>query len=90
MNKNDIIDSVAESTGTSRVQVGKTLDAFFEKVSDSLKHGDPVTLIGFGTFSVAVRSARSGRNPKTGEAMEIPETKVPVFKAGKTLKDAVS
>lgn len=90
MNKAELIDSIATQGGLSKAQAGQALDATIGAISEALKAGETVTLVGFGTFSVKERAARSGRNPKTGETIAIAATKVPGFKAGKGLKDAVS
>lgn len=90
MNKADVIDAVAESADISKAAAGRAVDAVLDTISTSLSGGDPVTLVGFGTFSVRDRAARSGRNPRTGETIEIAASRLPVFKAGKALKDAVS
>ncbi|ONG38919.1 MAG: HU family DNA-binding protein [Moraxellaceae bacterium] len=90
MNKAELIDAIATQGGLSKAQAGQALDATIGAISDALKAGETVTLVGFGTFSVKERAARSGRNPKTGETIKIAATKVPGFKAGKGLKDAVS
>ncbi len=89
MNKTDLINSVSEQTQLSKKDVSKTVDAVFEAIEESLKGGDKVQLIGFGNFEVRERAARKGRNPQTGEEIEIPASKVPAFKPGKALKDAV-
>ena len=89
MNKQDIINSMATETGLSKKDCTAALEAYISTVKNSLKKGDAVRLIGFGTFDIKERSARSGKNPKTGESMKIPECKVPTFKAGKDLKTAV-
>lgn len=89
MNKSELIDAIAETAGVTKVQAGKALDATIEAVSNALSKGDEVTLVGFGTFYVAERSARSGRNPRTGAPLEIAAAKQPKFRAGKSLKDAV-
>jgi len=89
MNKTELIAAVAESTEMSKASVSKAVDATLSAITDALKSGDQVTLIGFGTFSVRKRAARSGRNPQTGKTMEIKASNVPAFKAGKGLKDAV-
>ncbi len=89
MNKTDLINSVSEQTQLSKKDVSKTVDAVFEAIESSLKGGDKVQLIGFGNFEVRERAARKGRNPQTGEEIEIPASKVPAFKPGKALKDAV-
>lgn len=90
MNKNELIDAVAESAGLSKADAGRAVDAVVAGVTAALKQGDSVTLIGFGTFQVRARAARTGRNPKTGENITIAASKNPVFKAGKALKDAVN
>jgi len=90
MNKNDIVDAVAESTGLSKADAGRAVDAFTGAVSNALKSGDSVALVGFGTFEVRSRSARTGRNPQTGGTIAIPASKAPAFKPGKALKDAVN
>jgi len=89
MNKAQLIEAIANSTGQSKVAAGVFLDAFTETVGGALKKGDDVSLVGFGTFSVRKRAARAGRNPQTGEALKIKASKNPAFKAGKALKDAV-
>lgn len=88
MNKGDLINEVAKST-CSKAEAGKAVKAFLEAIKKTLKKGNKVTLIGFGTFSVVKRSARKGRNPQTGAAIKIAAKKVPKFKAGTALKDAV-
>ncbi|MCZ4281997.1 HU family DNA-binding protein [Kiloniella laminariae] len=90
MNKNDLVAAVAEKTGLSKADAGKAVDGVFDAVTDALKGGDEVRLVGFGTFSVAARAASQGRNPRTGEVIQIPASKQPKFKAGKGLKDAVN
>lgn len=90
MNKGELIDSVAASAGLSRADATKAVDAVLDSVSRTLSGGDGVSLVGFGTFSVKSRAARMGRNPRTGEAIQIKASKVPAFKAGKALKDAVN
>ena len=85
-----MIDMVAEAADISKAAAGRAVDAVFEGVTNSLKGGDSVTLVGFGTFSVSDRAARSGRNPRTGETIQIKASKMPKFKAGKALKDAVN
>ena len=89
MNKGDIITKMAEAADVSKGAAGKALDAFIKAVEGALKKGDKVTLVGFGTFSVATRAARNGRNPQTGKEIKIPAAKVPKFKAGNNLRDAV-
>ena len=81
---------MAESADISKAAAGRALDAMVSSISGALKKGDSLTLVGFGTFSVRSRAARTGRNPKTGETIQIKAAKVPAFKAGKALKDAVN
>lgn len=90
MNKSELIDQIAESADISKAKAGAALDAFVSGVTDALKSGDSVSLVGFGTFSVKSRAARTGRNPQTGATIEIKASNVPGFKAGKALKDAVN
>ncbi|MDE0801513.1 MAG: HU family DNA-binding protein [Rhodospirillaceae bacterium] len=90
MNKNDLIAAVADGTGLTKADAGKSVDSVFDTITDSLKSGGEVRLVGFGTFSVADRRASEGRNPRTGEKIQIPASKQPKFKAGKGLKDAVN
>ncbi len=89
MNKTDLVNEVAAKTGMTKKDVDKIVNAFFSSVEDALKSGDKVQLIGFGTFEVRDRQERKGRNPQTGEEITIAATKVPAFKAGKALKEAV-
>ncbi len=89
MNKTELVDAVAASANISKAAANKAVDAVVDSVTATLKKGDKVTLIGFGTFEVRKRSARTGRNPRTGDEIKIAATKVPAFKAGKKLKDAV-
>ncbi|KGP73006.1 DNA-binding protein [Pontibacillus yanchengensis Y32] len=89
MNKTDLINAVAEKSDLSKKDATQAVDAVFESISDSLQNGDKVQLIGFGNFEVRERAARKGRNPQTGEEIEISASKVPAFKPGKALKDAV-
>ncbi|MBF7682462.1 HU family DNA-binding protein [Acinetobacter sp. B5B] len=89
MNKSELIDNIAQNGGLSKVDAGKALDATIASITKALQAGDTVTLVGFGTFAVKERAARTGRNPKTGEELQIKASKVPSFKAGKSLKDAV-
>lgn len=88
MNKAQLIDAIAENADISKAAAGRALDAFTDTVTNTLKDGDTVSLVGFGTFAVRERSARTGRNPQTGQTIEIAAAKVPSFKAGKALKDA--
>ncbi len=89
MNKTDLVNAVAETSELSKKDAAKAVDAVFQTIMDSLKSGDKVQIIGFGNFEVRDRSARKGRNPQTGEEIQIPASKVPAFRAGKALKDAV-
>jgi DNA-binding protein HU-beta len=88
--KADLVNAIAEKAGLSKVDAEKALKAFTEAVTKTLKKGDKVALVGFGTFSVGKRAARTGKNPQTGKAIKIPAAKVPKFKAGKALKDTVN
>lgn len=90
MNKNDLIAAVAGITDLSKADATKAVDGVIDAVTSSLKSGTEVRLVGFGTFSVADRAASTGRNPRTGESIQIPASKQPKFKAGKALKDAVN
>ena len=90
MNKNELVASLAEKTGLKKTEVEKVLKAFTETVTDELKKGEKIQLVGFGTFETATREAREARNPRTGATMKIAATKAPKFKAGKALKDAVN
>lgn len=90
MNKSELVDSIAQQAGLTKDQATKALNAFTASVQGALERGDDVVLVGFGTFSVKERAARTGRNPKTGEELQIAASKVPSFKAGKGLKDAVN
>jgi len=89
MNKTDLINAVAESSELSKKDSTKVVDSVMETITIALRNGDKVEIIGFGAFSVSERAARKGRNPQTGEEIEIAASKVPSFKAGKKLKDAV-
>jgi DNA-binding protein HU-beta len=89
MNKTELVDAVAQATDLSKGAAGKAVTAVLEAIQSALEKGEAVVLTGFGTFAVRERPARTGHNPKTGESMEIKASKSPVFKAGKTLKDAV-
>jgi len=90
MNKAELINAIADSADLSKASAGNALDAAIESITKALKKGDSVTLVGFGTFSVRKRAARMGRNPRTGEAIQIKASKVPGFKAGKALKVAIN
>jgi DNA-binding protein HU-beta len=88
VNKSQLIEKIAEGADISKASAGRALDSFIESVTGALKEGDSVALVGFGTFSVRERAARTGRNPQTGASIEIAAANVPSFKAGKALKDA--
>ena len=90
MNKNDLVGVVADKATITKAQAAEAVDAVFEAITAALKGGDEVRLVGFGTFAVKDRAARSGRNPQTGQPIEIPAAKIPTFKPGKALKDAVN
>jgi DNA-binding protein HU-beta len=89
MNKTDLINAVANKADLSKADAGRAIDSLFEVVAKALKKRDKVSLVGFGTFQVRERKARTGRNPKTGAPLKIKASKTPSFKAGKALKDAV-
>lgn len=89
MNKNDLVSAVANSAGMSKADAAKAVDGVFDAISGALQGGDEVRLVGFGTFSVAARAASEGRNPRTGDKITIPASKLPKFKAGKGLRDSV-
>ena len=89
MNKNELIHRVAEASELTKKDATKAVDAVFDNILEALKRGDNVQLIGFGNFEIRERSARKGRNPQTGDEIEIAASKVPAFKPGKQLKDAV-
>ena len=90
MNKAELIDAVAEAADLNKASATRAVDAVLDNITSSLKSGDQVTLVGFGTFVVRSRAARSGRNPQTGETIQIKASRVPAFKPGKALKDAVN
>jgi DNA-binding protein HU-beta len=90
VNKNDLIAELADRTGLSKTDATKAVDCVFDTITESLKKGDEVRLVGFGTFTVSARAATEGRNPRTGETIQIPASKQPKFKAGKGLKDSVN
>jgi len=90
VNKAELVDSIAASADIPKAAAGRALDAMIEAVEGALKKGDSVALVGFGTFSVKARAARTGRNPQTGQPIEIAAANIPSFKAGKALKDAVN
>jgi DNA-binding protein HU-beta len=90
VNKNDLVDAVAERTGLAKSDAARAVEAVLGTVTETLQKGDQVALSGFGTFVVKARAARTGRNPRTGESIAIPASRVPAFKAGKALKDALN
>ena len=90
MNKNDLVSAVAGSAGMSKADSAKAVESVFDAISGALSSGGDVRIVGFGTFSVVNRKATTGRNPRTGQAIQIPASKQPKFKAGKGLKDAVN
>ncbi|MCU7814585.1 MAG: HU family DNA-binding protein [Candidatus Thiodiazotropha sp. (ex Lucinoma kastoroae)] len=90
MNKAELIEAMAESADISKAAAGRALDGMVEAVTEAMKAGDTLSLVGFGTFSVKERAARDGRNPQTGETIKIKASKIPSFKAGKALKDAIN
>jgi DNA-binding protein HU-beta len=89
MNKSDLIEAVAEAADISKAAAGRAVEGMTDAIAAALRSGDAVSLIGFGTFAVKERAARSGRNPKTGESIAIPASKTPTFKAGKAFKDSI-
>jgi len=89
MNKKELIGNIAETTGVAKKDVNSCIEAFFDEVKSSLKKGERVQLIGFGTFDTSKRAEKKGRNPKTGEEIIIPERTIPKFVAGKGLKDSI-
>ena len=90
MNKSELIDAIALSADISKAAAGRALDATLESIAETLRDGDQISLVGFGIFQVKDRAARAGRNPQTGETIQIKASRVPGFKAGKALKDAVN
>ncbi|MBN8481289.1 MAG: HU family DNA-binding protein [Xanthomonadales bacterium] len=90
MNKSELIAAVADSASLSKAEAERAVDAVFDTVKKALKSGDSIALVGFGTFTVRSRAARTGRNPRTGGTIDIPASKVPAFKPGKGLKDAIN
>jgi DNA-binding protein HU-beta len=90
MNKAEFVDAVADAAELSKLDATRAVDAMVASITKALKKGDTVTLVGFGTFQVRERGARTGRNPRTGDAIKIAASKNPAFKAGKALKDAVN
>ena len=90
MNKNDLVSAVADAASLTKSDAGRAVDGVFDSIAGALKSGGDVRIVGFGTFSVRDRAARTGRNPQTGATIEIAAAKIPSFKAGKALKDAVN
>lgn len=90
MNKSELIDAVAEAADLTKADAGRALDAALDAITSALKKGEQVALVGFGTFAVKERAARTGRNPQTGAEIKIAASKAPAFKAGKGLKDALN
>ncbi|HHJ17870.1 MAG TPA: HU family DNA-binding protein [Gammaproteobacteria bacterium] len=90
MNKAELIEAVASSADLSKADATRAVDAVVDNITETLRKGDSVTLVGFGTFEVRSRAARAGRNPQTGETIQIKASKAPAFKAGKAFKDAVN
>lgn len=90
MNKSELVDAVAEATDLSRAAAGRVVEAMLSAIERSLKNGNPVSIAGFGVFSIRDRAARTARNPRTGETVAVLASRLPVFKAGKALKDAVN
>ena len=90
MNKTELIAAIADKAGITKKDAEAAVKAFTQVIEEELKKGEKVTMVGFGTFEVSERAARSGRNPRTGETMEIKASKAPKFKAGKALKDAIN
>lgn len=90
MNKSDLINQVAATTGLTKTKSGEVIDSIMDSMKEALAKGDKITLVGFGSFSVAKRKARNGRNPKTGEVITIPEKSVVKFKSGSYLSDSVN
>jgi DNA-binding protein HU-beta len=90
MNKSELIDAIADSAGLTKADAGRALDAATDSIAKALQQGNTVSLVGFGTFTVRHRAARTGRNPRTGETIKIKASNNPAFKAGKALKDAVN
>nr|WP_255398984.1 HU family DNA-binding protein [Nitrosovibrio sp. Nv6] len=90
MNKNELVDAMAAKTGSTKADAGRAVTALTEIIADALKKGDSISLIGFGTFEMRDRAARTGRNPKTGEELKIAAARVPAFKPGATLKATVN
>ena len=90
MNKGELVAAMAKDAGISKAEAQAAMDSFLDNISGALKQGDKVTLVGFGTFAVSDRAARTGRNPQTGKPIKIPAKRVPRFTAGKALKDTIN
>jgi DNA-binding protein HU-beta len=90
VNKSELVDAIAAEADVSKAAAGRAVDAMVSAITTALQRGEQVSLVGFGTFSVRERAARTGRNPQTGENIEIQAARIPAFKAGKALKDAVN
>ncbi len=90
MNKTELVEAMAEAADISKAAAGRALEGMIEAITQALKDGDQVSIVGFGSFTVRERAARTGRNPQTGETIEIKASRSPAFKAGKALKDAVN
>ncbi|MDD3448051.1 MAG: HU family DNA-binding protein [Gammaproteobacteria bacterium] len=90
MNKSELVDAIAAEADVSKAAAGRAVDAMVSAITTALQRGEQVSLVGFGTFTVRERAARTGRNPQTGENIEIQAARIPAFKAGKALKDAVN
>lgn len=90
MTKSDIVNAVADRAGLSKADAGRALAAVLDTLTDTLKRGESVSLVGFGTFAVKTRAARTGRNPQSGQSLDIPASRIPSFKPGKALKDSVN
>ncbi len=90
MNKAELIEAIADAADLTKAEAGRALDGLVDAITAALKHGDSVSLVGFGSFQVKERAARQGRNPQTGATIDIAAAKIPSFKAGKALKDAVN
>jgi len=90
MNKSEFISAIADASGLTKADAERAIEGMFTVVKKTLKSGDSISLVGFGTFEVRERAARTGRNPRTGETLKIKASKVPAFKAGKALKDALA
>ena len=90
MNKNEFIDRVSEMAGMNKAEAARAVDAVFDAITEALRKGDDVRIVGFGTFSAAKRAAREGRNPRTGESVEVEEKWIPFFKTGKELRERLN